>query len=291
MLRNTLREHDPHHTLTHVRLARMLIERGERAEAVILLNDAIAANPRPVLPYVLMARALREGSQLDRAEHWIDRIPPALYTLPVLDEMLSIELANLRRGLWDAKRIHYLVSSLPGPEVQERIESALHRGDQIVAAATRPKVLRREGESSARHLKRVTQAQAQWERLLDTRTEPEYRDAFLLAEALCRRSPTIVRLRQKARAARGLHDVERAGHFEAQALFLEVLQALVERDPVSARRKLGRALRAYPDLLKEKEIVAALRLFATRTPEALPLAREVFTEHAEALRAIAAKHR
>ena len=48
-------------------------------------------------------------------------------------------------------------------------------------------------------------------------------------------------------------DVERAGHFESQALFLEALDALTTRDTVTARRKLERALRAYPEVAKEPE--------------------------------------
>lgn len=286
LLRRVIREHDPHHTLTHVRLARLALDRGERADAVILLNEAIASDPRPVQPYVLMARALREGGLLERAEFWIDKIAPADFTPAVLTEMLEIELANLREGRWDAQRIEYLVKSIPAPEIQERVEAALVRGERIVERNPMPKVLRIEGESPDSHLERVTQAKAEWIRRRDTRTEPEFREAFLLSEALCRTSPTAYRLRQKARAARGLHDVERAGHFESQALYLEVLVALAERDPVTARRKLERALLAYPKLFAESEVLIATRLFAARHPEAVPLAREVFAGQAAALRAI-----
>jgi len=286
LLRGVLREHDPHHTLTRVRLVRLLLDQGERADAVILLNEAIAADPRPVEPYVLMARALREGGLLERAEYWIDKIPPAHFTPNVLVEMLAIELANLREGRWDAKRIEYLVKSLPAAEIQERVEAALLRGDQVVTDNPMPRVLRREGESPISHLDRVTEAKVEWKRQRDEKTEPEFREAFLLSEALCRTSPSAYRLRQKARAARGLHDVERAGHFESQALYLEVIVALTERDPVTARRKLERALLAYPKLFEEPEVLLATRLFSAQHPDVVPLAREVFAEQAAALRAL-----
>jgi len=286
MLRGILREHDPHHNLTHVRLARMLIERDERAEAVILLNDAIAADPRPVLPYVLMARALREAGQLDRAEFWLEKIPPARFTPPVFREMLEVELANLRRGLWDAKRIEYLVGRLPGVTIQERIDAALRRGEKIVADNPAPRLLRRQDESPTSHLKRIKEAQIVWKRRRDAGTEPEFREAFLLAEALCRIDPTRNRLRQKARAARGLHDVERAGHFEAQALFIDMLEAIEEGDTVTARRRLDSALRAYPKLLKEPEVLITLRRFTKQHPATLESTREVFAEQAAILRAI-----
>jgi hypothetical protein len=200
--------------------------------------------------------------------------------------MLEVELANLRQGLWDQKRQKYLVGRLPAEAIQERIDAALRRGEKIVEDHPRPQLPRRTDESVADHLQRVHESQAQWERELDLKTQPEFREAFLLAEALCSERPTIERLRQKARAARGLHDVERAGHFESQALYLEVLAALGKRDPVTARRKLERALLAYPKLLLEPEVLAATRRFAAQDPAAVPMAREVFAEQAALLRVI-----
>jgi len=287
MLKRILREHDPHHSLTRIRLGRLLLDRDEGAEAFVILSEAIASDPRPVTPYVLMARALRAGGELERASYWLDRIPPARYTRSVREEMLEIELANLRRGLWDAKRIEFFVHGLPAEDVQERIEDALRRGEKIVAANPTPKLPRREGESTARHIERVKAAQVEWRRGRDASTDPEFREAFLLSEALCRKSPTPTRLRQKARAARGLHDVERAGHFEAQALFVEMLEAIEQDDAVTARRKLGKALRAYPDLLKEPEAVVTLRTFVARHPDALERTRQVFAEQEAILRTLA----
>jgi tetratricopeptide (TPR) repeat protein len=286
LLRRVTREHDPHHTLTRIRLARLLLDRGERAEAVVVLTEASEADPRPVTPYVLAARALREGGLIERADETIDKIPPRRYTVEVVREMLNIELALLRRGLWDAQRLAYIVERMPAPEVQERIEAALRRGEQIVAAHPQLKLPRREGETVAEHIERVRVTKAAWKRQRDTLTEPEFREAFLMSKELCDRRPTILRLRQKARAARGLHDVERAGHFESQALYLEVLQALAELDPVTARKKLKEALRAYPDLLNEREVVVATKLFAAKNPEAKKLARELFADHATILAAL-----
>jgi len=278
MLKETLRDHDPHHTLTRVRLARLMLARGERAQAIVVLGDAMVADPRRVEPYLWIARTMREAGLLERAEQLLDRIPPKSYTSVVLREMLELELANLRDGLWDAKRMAYLVGGLPPLEVQIRIDAALERGDVLRAAYPRPDTPRREGERAEAHLKRVSEQQADWRRAVRVKTEPEYREAFLLAEALCRVEANVVRLRQKARAVRGLGDVERAGHFESQALFLEALDALQTRDTVTARRKLVRALRAYPDVAKESEVVLLTRGFAAAHPDLLPLLRELVKE-------------
>jgi len=287
LLRETLAKHDPHHTLTHIRLARLMLAKGQRAQAIVVLNDAIAADPRPVEPYLWLSRILREANMLDRAEHYLDRIPPAAYTVPVLREMLEVELANLRDDLWDVKRMQYVVGGLPPLEVQERIDTALERGDALRAADPRPKTPRRAGERPDTHLERVAAEQTKWKRRVRVATMPDYREAFLLAEALCRAQPTVVRLRQKARAARGLGDVERAGHFESQALYLEALDALVERDTVSARRLLERALLAYPDLGKEPDVVFLTKVFGVANRDLLTLARELLKEQPLLLAALA----
>ena len=287
LLRESLREHDPHHTLTFVRLARLALQNGERADAVILLNESIAADPRPVEPYVLMARALREGGMIERAEFWIDKIRGADYTPSVLRELLEIELATVcapAAGTPSASN----TSSRTCPPRRSRSASKRRcsaangsspRARCPVYSASRAKA-RRATSNASRRPRRSGAGCA------TPATEPEFREAFLLAEPLCRTSPTAYRLRQKARAARGLHDVERAGHFESQALYLEVIVALTERDPVTARRKLEKALLAYPRLFEEPEVLYATRMFARQHPEAVPLAREVFEGQAAALRAI-----
>ncbi|MHC4850229.1 MAG: tetratricopeptide repeat protein, partial [Planctomycetota bacterium] len=286
MLRVALRDHDPHHTLSRIRLARLLIDAGNRGAAIAVLEEAIASDPRPVEPYLLMARLLRESGNLERAEFWVDRVPPARYTQPLRREMLEIELGNLRRNLWDAKRIDYLVRGLPADLVQERVATALARGDAIVASRPEPNVPRREGESPDAHLERVRIARAEYRRELRAATVAEYQEAFLLGEALCRHRPTTDRLRQKARAARGMGDVERAGHFESQALFIEVLTSLSKGDPVTARRKFKRARQAYPKLPEEPEVVLAIKQFAQSHPDRTALARKLFAEHPRLLDAL-----
>ena len=159
----------------------------------------------------------------------------------MLRERLEVEFAMLRDDRWNAAAVDYLVRRLPAAWVQERIEDALELAEAEAAKHPRPEVLRREGEPADEHLARVQEATAKWRRRLRTATMRDFREAFLLAEALCRSAPTVARLRQKARAARrGLGDVERAGHFESQALFLETLDALARANDVTARRAFRR---------------------------------------------------
>jgi hypothetical protein len=250
----------------------------------VVLEESV--RPTPAIR-VLQSRILRESGNLDRAEHWLDTIPPANYTPAVLREMLEVELANLRRDIWEPKRIDYLVRHMPAIEVQERVEAPLARAEADVANRPRPDLPRREGESPEAHLQRVRDAQAEWRRAVRVETVADFREAFLLAEALCRYAPTVERLRQKARAARGPGDVERAGHFESQALFLEALAALADLDPITARRKVERAVRAYPDVVREPEVIVAVRVFAEASPRALDLARDLFADYPGLKRALA----
>lgn len=276
LLRIVLAEHDPHHMLSRIRLARLLSARGEKGEAATVLAEAIESDPRPVTPYVRMSRLLREADQIGRAEQWMDRIPPVRFTPEVFRELLELELASLRSGTWDGKRVDYLIRNLPPIWIQERIATPLERGEALLGARARPTVHRRADESALDHLERVKKATTQWRRSLRVETSADFQEAFLLSEALCRRAPSIERLRQKARAARGLGDVERAGHFESQSLFLETLEAIAARDPVTARKKFERALRAYPDLAKEGEVIMATRAFAAAHPAAIATARKLF---------------
>lgn len=208
----------------------------------------------------------------------MDRIPPAHYTFEVFRELLELEVASLRRNSWNAKRIDYIVRNLPDAWTQERIAVPLERAEATVGARTRPAVPRQEGESPIDHLARVKKVTANWRRALRVDTAADFREAFLLSEALCRHAASIERLRQKARAARGLGDVERAGHFESQALFLETLEALESLDPVTARKQFKRAVRAYPDLATEREVILAARAFAAAHPHAVAGARALFAD-------------
>jgi len=285
MLRAVLDEHAPNDRRCRLRLARLLDRNGDAIGASAALADVLDE------PYTddlkaLQARILREAGELDRAEHWLEKIAPARYTPAILREMLELELARLREGEWDAKRIEYLVRRLPPAEVQERIEAPLARAEAVAEKRPKPDVPRREGEPASEHLARVRDAMTKWRRALRLDTQPDFREAFLLAEALCRHRPTVARLRLKARAARGLGDVERAGHFSSQALFLEALAALADMDPVTARRKLERAELAYPDVASEPEVVVAVRLFAEANPRAVELARDVFAGREGLLRAL-----
>ncbi|MEM8883927.1 MAG: O-antigen ligase family protein [Planctomycetota bacterium] len=275
-LRAILAKHDPHHTLTHVRLAQLLAARDQRSLAVTLLEQAIEADPRPVAPYVALARFLREAGRLDRAAYWLDRVPRSRWTPEFAREELEVELGALREGRFSTKRLDYLVRTLDATFVQRRIQTALERGEAVIAANPRPKVPPREGESPDAHIRRVKARIQSWRVKVRERARPDFTEAFLLSESLCRSRPTPPRFRQKARAARGLGDVERAGHFESQALFLEALGALQARDPVTARRKLKEARTAYPDVLKEPSIVVSVRAFVEKSPELISLARELF---------------
>ena len=62
-----LLHHDPHHTLTRVRLA-TLLSRTDPVAAASVLNDAIDADDRPYRPYALLARIHRNAGRLAQAD-------------------------------------------------------------------------------------------------------------------------------------------------------------------------------------------------------------------------------
>ena len=59
---------------------------------------------------------------------------------------------------------------------------------------------------------------------------------------------------------------------------LEALDACVTDNEPKARSRLTKALRAYPALDEEEGILAMLRLFAERYPDAVPRARRLLRD-------------
>ena len=75
-----------------------------------------------------------------------------------------------------------------------------------------------------------------------------------------------------------MRDLDRARQAEALALFAEALDACVRDNEPRARSRLNGALRAHPELDREESILAMLRLFAARYPDAVPRARRLLRD-------------
>jgi len=284
-LRAILTEHDPHHTLTRVRLASLFIEEDPLV-AASLLDDAIAADPRPWRPYVLLARIHREQGTLDAAERFQQRAEERSTDTEVVRGRLHLELAHLGEERWAPRRLAWAIEHMPVAEVRDLAEAALARAALIESANPRPKVPRLEGETAASHFARVRGTQKIWRDALREQTTPAYREAFLLAEQLAGREPTAAHFRLMARAARGIGDVARAGKYEARALLLEAFEALRRDDERAATRLVTRARLAYPAFVREPETRAALEYFLKHVPSALPAARRLFGRDPELAGAI-----
>jgi hypothetical protein len=167
---------------------------------------------------------------------------------------------------------------LPATEVVARIEAALARAREVEQAWPPPQIPREPDEDAAAYAKRIDAAKEGWRRRRDDATKPHYLEALLLADALAALRPTVEHLRLVAAAARGMRDLDRARQAEALALLAEALEACVTDNEPKARSRLTKALRAYPELDREEGILAMLRLFAERYPDAVPRARRLLRD-------------
>jgi hypothetical protein len=163
---------------------------------------------------------------------------------------------------------------VPAAEVEELASAALADAQVIEREHPGNPVVRREGETTEEHIDRIQKAKALWQAEIDPLVRPHYREAYLLAEALSDAHAAAKYLHLRARAARGLREIERAREFESIALFLEALEALLAEDEYKAGKRLRRALLAYPELGTEPQVRRALRLFLEANPaRRIPLKR------------------
>jgi tetratricopeptide (TPR) repeat protein len=289
-LEEILELHDPHHELTKQRLHRLrsreTIRRAREVEAFLddepiraasVLERLIASDPRPALPYLLMARLHRQGGRLEPAEVWLVRAEVRANhdDEEVARERLAHELARIPEGRWDSGRLVSTLKRLPASEVVARVEAALARAREVKESEPPPRVAREPGEDAVAYAKRIDAAKEGWRSRLDKETRPHYLEALLLADALAAQRPTVEHFRLLAKGARGMRDLDRARQAEALALFAEALEACVRDNEPRARSRLTGALRVYPELDREEGILAMLRLFAARYPDAVPRARRL----------------
>lgn len=274
-LQEILLRHDPHHTLTRVRLAALLMKRDHVAAASVL-SGAIDADPRPWRPYAMLAHIQREAGHLEQAERFLRRAEARSDSVEVRHERLRLEIGR-KGAIEDAAR------RLPPGEVLGLLWRAFARAAAVEAEHPRPRVEREEGESDADFARRVQRRQEDWADEVARRARDDYREAAALARAL---KPSAAHLRLVARAERGLRNFEAADRAEGHALFRETLRALADGDRDRAAERFKRALRTYPGLLEDAAIPAAIRLFIEGRPEAREAARELFRHHAPFLDAV-----
>ncbi|MHC4548987.1 MAG: O-antigen ligase family protein [Planctomycetota bacterium] len=298
-LEEILEKHDPHHALSQRRLAqfrtRRTLRRAREAEALLadeplraasLLERLVAEDPEPYLPHLLMARLHREAGRQDRADRWLQQAEAREYNAEVARERLAFERIELKQSRWAPTRLVRALRYVPPAEVAGLIEAALARAREIEAAHPPPQVPRDEGEDPVAYARRIDEIKEGWRRRRDGLTRSDYLEALLLADALASSRPSIEHFRLLGRAARGMRDLDRARQAEALALFAEALEALAQANEPRARSRLARALRAYPDLDRERSILALLALFAADRPDALPAARRLLREHPRLARAL-----
>lgn len=262
-LRSILAEHDPHHLRTRCRLAFLLKEEDPLA-AEALLAGAIEADPRPWFPWAQRAELRREAGRLDLAARDLAEAERRADTRETRRERLLLSLAGD-----DAAAAARAAARAETAELEALLAAAEARIGAAEAAEPAPRLEPEPGESPADFALRIDRAKAERRRSLAERTGRDHRQALLLASALLARDPAPDRCRAAARAARGLGDVAGAAEFEATALFLEALEALLVRDDPLASRKLERAFRASPALASSAAARGALRLFLDRNPKAL----------------------
>ncbi|MHC4972483.1 MAG: O-antigen ligase family protein [Planctomycetota bacterium] len=286
-----LRDHDPHHALTKQRLQILRSRETDRrareiepllddepVRAASVLDRLIDKDPHATLPYLLKARLHRLHGQPEAAERRLREAEERSDSDEVRLERLAFELAEIREGRWDPARLAYALERLEADVVVERIEAALARGREVEQAMPPPRVPKEPAEDAVAYAKRIDEVKGAWRRRRAERTRPFYLEALLLAEALTARQPTVEHLRLVATAARGMRDLDRARQADALALFAEALEACVTDNEPKARSRLRKALLAYPKLDREEGILAMLRLFAERYPEAVPRARRLLRD-------------
>jgi O-antigen ligase len=277
-LRRILIEHDHHHTLTRVGLAKLLLDE-DPLQAASILADAVDADPRPYEPHVLLARIHRRAGNPDLARRQLGRIGERPLPQAVAREWLDLELEGLRSGRWSQERLASFAARLPAAEIEDRIQAAFARAEETERAAKPPRHEPREGESAIDFAGRVQAAREGWRRELSERTAGDYRTASVLAGILTTLDPSPSRYRLVARAQRGLGELEPARRAEASAGFLETLEALRDGRDGDARRLWKRALRAWPGIGEDGGAAAALRLFLAANPKAGAAARRLFARH------------
>jgi len=286
-----LRDHDPHHALTKQRLrelrSRTTVHRAREVEALIedepiraavMLDDLIASDPDPALPHLLLARAYRLGGHLPLAARALQRAEARADTAEIARERVAFELAELDQGRWAPTRLARALQRLPSAEVVDRIEAALARAREVERLWPPPQIAREPDEDAVAYAKRIDAAKEDWRDRRAVATQPHHLEALLLADALAAQRPTVEHFRLLAAGARGMRDLDRARQAEALALFAEALEALLHDNERKAESRLTKALRAYPKLDREEGILAMLRLFAARYPDAVPRTRRLLRD-------------
>lgn len=286
--RETLIRHDPHHSLTRCALAELVME-DDPLQAISILDVAIEADPRPYRPHLLLARARRRLGKLDLAREALaeaERRGPR--EVAVARELLELSLQQVHAGGGVTGEIARAVSMLPAKEVLDRIDGLWGRVERIDADHPRPRIEREPGEEAAAHLRRIEEAQASWRRERLAAAAAPLREALLLSEALVTSDPRAPYLRLAARAARGLDLLPLSRRYDATAYLLDALAAVLRGDDRKAREALDKALLALPDLAKQEEVHAAVRLFARSNPGHRAALRSLFADQPE-LRALLAE--
>jgi tetratricopeptide (TPR) repeat protein/O-antigen ligase len=239
-LERILIEHDPHHVLTRVRLATLLMD-ADPLVAASVLDGAIEADPRPFLPWALQARIQRQAGRYDDAERFLEQAEKRSGTPVVRRERLLLEVSRDGDVGRAARRV-------PPEEVLALAKDALARGDEVVKRNPPPRVEREPDESAVDFAARVQQAKDQWAANLLPETRPHYRPAAQLLGAVCATTPTPESFELLARAARGLLDREGADRASAWALVFSANRELASGNRERAVTLFKRALRAWPQL-------------------------------------------
>jgi len=282
-LREILERHDPHHTLTHVRIAQLVFE-DDPVRAVALLEDAVRVDPRPWEPWWMLARVYRASGNRELTDKYLRAAEERAGDPRIAAERLDLEIAEVKEGRLDRGPILRAVRALPPSAVVYRIGRELLEAKKLEDAAPLVRLRREEAEDAASFAQRIAEAKATRDREVDEETRPHYLAALVVSGALCHAAPGAEHYRLLAQAARGLNDNEGAARAEGLALFVEVLDALVKGDEAAAAARLDRALRTHPDLAAEGTVRDALGRFSDAHPDARDRARRVLRDHPELFR-------
>jgi len=259
-LRAILKKHDPHHTLTRVRLA-VLLKKRDPVAAASILDDAIDADPRPFLTWAVLASIHREAGRLKLARRFLKEAEHRSGSLIVRRERLLLELAAKGDIAGAARR-------MPPGELRRMIRDRLAR-----AEADLPRNLEREpGETAAQFAERIQKAKEQHRAGL----YPIYKEAAELAVALVTIEPTAGNFRLFARAAQGIGEIDTVRRSKGWAEFLDTLSALADKDLHGAGQHLKRALAAYPELLDDEAVLPAITQYIRDNPQARETAEVLF---------------
>ena len=293
-LKEIRERHDPHHRATRRRIAQLeekrIARRVREARAVIesnplkalsILETLVQEEPASPAPYLLLARLHRRAGRSQAADRYLRRAEARAMTREVIEERLTFEMAELAQGRAHLAGIARAASAMTSLGLTARIGTELKAAKRVEEEEPAPRVDLEPGEAAGAYAKRVVESKIRWRAGLQKRTRPHYVVARVLAEVLAAREPMPANFRLVAGAVRGEGDLQRAREMEAIALFLETLAALRAGDDELAKRRFGRALRAYPELPRERTVQRALKLLVESDPELRQRAIAIFGAHEE----------